>query len=98
MREARCAPVPMVPRQSSGEGEEEDGAQQQIRAFASGTFPLVSVAGGIVVLGEHPARAQFLGVGLVVGLVSHRDGRRRALLGESKTANATAPQQQKQQL
>ena len=38
---------------------------------ASGTFPLVSVAGGIVVLGERPARAQFLGVGLVVaGLVA----------------------------
>ena len=38
---------------------------------ASGTFPLVSVAGGIVVLGERPARAQFLGVGLdVAGLVA----------------------------
>ena len=38
---------------------------------ASGTFPLVSVAGGIVVLGERPARAQFLGVGLVVaGLIA----------------------------
>jgi drug/metabolite transporter (DMT)-like permease len=38
---------------------------------ASATFPLVSVAGGILVLGERPARSQFLGVGLVVaGLVA----------------------------
>jgi drug/metabolite transporter (DMT)-like permease len=36
----------------------------------SATFPLVSVAGGVLVLGERPARTQFLGVGLVVlGLV-----------------------------
>lgn len=36
----------------------------------SATFPLVSVVGGVLVLGERPARTQFLGIGLVVlGLV-----------------------------